>query len=357
MCFDVIDLVTVMSSSSFDLSQEIDSSQPSSSTQKVTAIQDLFLDTILYYNMLASWSVRMNPSQNKSNLYSGPGEKLNNVISKLKASSSNANRIWITRFDPSTQELCEEIQSKSKSEPRWNYYKEKGSENRFKHEKKSKSLPGSYRSMLKRRKSKGALFWDSTENVIFEHKNDIKRLISDRRSDFPTELQFKIIGSKSLHQPPPKYTNVCHLCKENIISTQKFTHGKNKPGRKKLNLDKEMTELGLLVSKEGVDICVHQMCVDYVPQMVQNMETEHGILKIDGYKVDEIKKQKGSRCKYCQKNRGMTPCAFRNCKSKKHIIFKIFFNSALFYSISMTFFQPFFIYHVGSGIPPFKSEV
>ena len=151
-----------------------------------------------------------------------------------------------------------------------------------------------------------------------QYKNDVKHLISDRRSDVPTELQFKIIGSRTLHQPPPKYTKVCHLCKENIISTQKFTPGKNKPGRKELSLDKNMTELGLLVSKEGVDICVHQMCVDYVPGMVQNMETEPGILKIDGYKVDEIKKLKGSRCKYCQKNRGMTPCAFRNCKSKKH---------------------------------------
>ena len=261
----------------------------------------------------------MNTSQNKSKLYSDPGNKIDNVITKLKASSSNGNRVWISGFDPSTKDLCEEIRSMSKSKPRWNYYKEHGFENRFKHEKTSKSLPWSYRSMLKRRKSKGVYFWDSTENVIFEYKNDIKHLISDRRSDVPTELQFKIIGSRTLHQPPPKYTEVCHLCKENIISTQKFTPGKNKPGRKKLSLDKNMTELGLLVTKEGVDICVHQMCVDYVPEMVQNMETEPGVLKIDGYKVDEIKKLKGSRCKYCQKNRGMTPCAFRNCKSKKLI--------------------------------------
>ena len=192
--------------------------------------------------MLASWSVRMNPSQNKSNLYSEPGDKIKNVILKLKASlptsSANANKIWISRFEPSTQELCEEIlqrdkeyQSKFKSQHPWNYYPEQhGSKNRFKHEKKAKSLPGSYPSLLKRRHSKGCLFWDSTENVIFEYKNDIKRLISDRRSEFPTELQFKIIGSKSLHQPPPKYTDVCYLCKENIISTQKFTPGKNKPG-------------------------------------------------------------------------------------------------------------------------------
>ena len=93
------------------------------------------------------------------------------------------------------------------------------------------------------------------------------------------------------------------------------------PGRKKLNLDKEMTELGLLVSKEGVDICVHQMCVDYAPEMVQDYSTEHGILKIDGYKVDKIKKLRGSKCKYCNKNKAMTPCAgSKKCKGKHALL-------------------------------------
>ena len=62
--------------------------------------------------------------------------------------------------------------------------------------------------------------------------------------------------------------------------------------------------------------------------MIQHPEHEPGVEKLDGYKIDVIKKIKGTKCCYCHKSKAMSTCAYSNkCKSKIFTIFSSFMNN------------------------------
>ena len=61
---------------------------------------------------------------------------------------------------------------------------------------------------------------------------------------------------------------------------------------------------------------VHQSCVDYVPKLYVPKFPKKGVLTIDGYPVEKIKKMKGTVCFYCKENRAHTYCAYKKCKRK-----------------------------------------
>ena len=53
--------------------------------------------------------------------------------------------------------------------------------------------------------------------------------------------------------------------------------------------------------------------------MVQKYGVERGIVKLDGYNVQSIKTIRGSSCKFCKKNKGLTACFFKKCKAFYHL--------------------------------------
>ena len=67
---------------------------------------------------------------------------------------------------------------------------------------------------------------------------------------------------------------------------------------------------------------VHQLCVDYSPKMVQDPEAGEDVLTVDGYRVADIKKQRGSRCTFCDYSKAIVICAYKKCKgeSKTHSV-------------------------------------
>ena len=235
-----------------------------------------------------------------------PGEKINKIISKLSDPNQHT-----------TDSFIQDIKLQAKFQPNWNLYYLYGKDNEYKHMiSYKKPIPGSYRRILKRKKHcKGVLFWDSTKR--------------DDRTENIVKQNFKLIAHTGPPEPP-KYNNKCYLCKTDKVLI-KMAQKLGRKGRYledvSKNLEHPEAQLGLMVtnSKEGVDLMVHQLCVDYAPAMVQNYDPEDGVVKIDGYSVDQIKSLKGTSCKYCNKSKALTSCAAPKCKSK------IFFLNLCFY--------------------------
>ena len=211
--------------------------------------------------------------------------------------------------------------------------------------------------MNRKRRTNGVLFWDST-NINPDTKiHGIKRVKPIKRpiehvpeQNLIVEQEFKLIARKGRPELP-KYNGICHLCQSNkvLIRIGKRPDGDFKTPKTKAKtlgriyqyLDYDMKEkigqqlgmvsdkisiikvypkydfissLGLLICRNGVDIMVHQLCVDYVPKLYQNTNPRKGVLTIDSYPVEKIKKLKGTTCFYCKGNRAHNSCANKKCK-------------------------------------------
>ena len=90
-----------------------------------------------------------------------------------------------------------------------------------------------------------------------------------------------------------------------------------------MTLDRKMTQLGAMISRNVCDFSVHQVCLDYAygEKVVQNYREEPGIEKLDGYPIEVIKAIRGTKCAYCQNNRAVTACAAKTCRSKSRLLF------------------------------------
>jgi hypothetical protein len=53
--------------------------------------------------------------------------------------------------------------------------------------------------------------------------------------------------------------------------------------------------------------------------MVQSLNYERGVEKLDGYKVQAIKSLRGAKCKFCHKSRAVTACFNTRCQTFYHL--------------------------------------
>ena len=53
--------------------------------------------------------------------------------------------------------------------------------------------------------------------------------------------------------------------------------------------------------------------------MVQDPEAGEDVLTVDGYRVADIKKQRGSRCTFCDYSKAIVICAYKKCKGESKI--------------------------------------
>ena len=190
--------------------------------------------------------------------------------------------------------------------------------------------------VVKQNQCEGVLIWESNEfHQWLEEKEKNQRTRGDKlKTNYLVyEVPFKVLLGKyerNSQPPQPQYSKLCQICKTSMVSVGTQNVGRKKSrhldyhfvidlGRMKLK-KRYFKDLGLMISRPGLDFAVHQLCVDYVPKMVQNYQPDDSIEKIDGYSVEEIRCLRGTACSYCKGSKALTPCAAPKCKSKPQFL-------------------------------------